>query len=51
MNSNIKKTITALLGLVFIYNAADSADIGAKTDDTTVLVTEYADLWNSYIKA
>ncbi|MBE6864797.1 MAG: fibronectin type III domain-containing protein [Ruminococcus flavefaciens] len=49
MNNIIKKTITALLGLVFIYNAADSADIGAKADDTTVLVTEYADLWNSNI--
>ncbi|MBR4627177.1 MAG: fibronectin type III domain-containing protein [Ruminococcus sp.] len=49
MRNLFRKTITALLGLTFIYSAAASTDFGAKADDPTVLVTEYADLWNSSI--
>ena len=49
MRNLFRKTITALLGLTFVYSTAASPDFGAKADNPTVLVTEYADLWNSSI--
>ena len=49
MKNIIRKTITALLGVAFIFTAAVLPDIDAKADGETVLITEYADLWNGNI--
>lgn len=47
--NTFKRTITAVFGLSLVYSAAGYFDLGAKADDTTVLVTEYSDLWSSNI--
>ena len=49
MKSIIRKAITALLGITLIHTAAVSPDTSAKAEAATVLITEYADLWNSSI--
>ena len=45
----IKKTFSAILGFALFYNAAGHFDLTAKAADTTVLVTEYSDLWSGNI--
>lgn len=47
--NTFKRTITAVLGFSLVYTAAGRFELGAKADDTTVLVTEYADLWSGNI--
>ena len=47
--NTFKRTITVVFGLSLVYSAAGHFELGAKADDTTVLVTEYADLWSGNI--